>query len=296
MSVNWLGDVIMPIGVLAISLIASIWIAMHTRRQSLRDMTFQHDVRYADELLALLERRSWWDLVTPDAQSVNLFFAELNAARVRFTDRASGGADLYLASYLSSREQKLDRLWRELRARRPYLSQMARGNQAEARELRIADVGPEQKEQINRAFADMQQVVRDWPFVNRRRDILRGIAQEMIDSWAEPPSDRELAIDRLMLTMDRDANWLRRLHARADVTVRALVDDARYGRLGARLEWWRHGIRESRIARESLREPVGARREQRREAIARRKLYEQATAHYRRSGLTVPHELPPGPQ
>ncbi|TFV81785.1 hypothetical protein E4V99_12535 [Microbacterium sp. dk485] len=105
MTINWLGDVVMPLGVLAISLIVSIGIAVASGSAARRAVVFQHDVRYADEFLGTLEMKHWSDFIRPTTQEAYALSARINQARVRFTSRASGGADTHLAGYLSQREQ-----------------------------------------------------------------------------------------------------------------------------------------------------------------------------------------------
>lgn len=286
-TINWLGDVVMPVGVLAISLIVSIGIAVASANAARRAVIFQEDVRYADEFLRAIEMKHWGDLIQASRAEAYELASRMNLARVRFTSRASGSADTHLAGYLSLQERTI---WA---AQREYFEQL------EA--LRAAGLGPlsaplsidddAQREAVNGALSEMARMARDWPFEKRRARLLEEIAESYVRNWAKPPENHRLAVDRLLLNMQPSPFWLVQEVRRFSLWIRDWRDAIRFGRAGRRLRDWRRTRQADAEGRAYVREEDRALKAARGDAIALRKLQEQAAAYYLDRQELIPFEF-----
>jgi len=214
-SVNWLGDVIMPIGVLVISSVFTFWLARVTMKRARTDLAFQRDQRYADEFLLATEHvMAYWIVNEPPAAS-KVIVGNVNTAFNRFC-RFASGADMALGPYLSDRWMVLDTLQQKVEA-----------GGVPADEERIA---------ADEALDQMKEIIRDWAFPEKRRDCWRTVLKWQYSMAESNKNSEGLQIDRWLLHEDPADGWLRRKLDLLSVTVRLLREDAASGELKA--GWW----------------------------------------------------------
>lgn len=293
--VNWLGDVIMPLGVLVISLLASVWIASASAAASRQTVIFQHDLEYAEEFLSVLEPDWGGQVFDASEQNSRSRWSAVNHARVRFTSRASGQADHALSGYLSYLEQII---WA---AQRRFYDRV---RELEATGLSsIVAYGKALDEQRARhpwpardALENMVRTVRDWPFPEARPRILRDVAEQTIANWHVPPTDHELAVARLMLNLRPSRNVLMQRSRALVVWMWGWIDTFRFDGVTTRVSNWKRGREEGRPWRGFKRRERNAAYRARREAIALRRLQETAHRHYGATARVTPFqfvEVPP---
>lgn len=288
---NWLGDVAMPIGVLTISLLASAWIASASVKASRQTVIFQHDLQYAEEFLAVLQPAGGRPPLLNGSERDSLrTWSEINQARVRFTSRVSGSADLALSIHLSRLEQTIWAVQRRFYDRMRAVRDTG-VTEIEAYDTALKEYRSEHSTEALRAFDEMVRAVRDWPFPESRSRILREVAESTVANWHSPPTDVDLAIARQMLN-------LRPSRARVVHRARAFwlevwgwADTIRFGGARERMSAWYRGRQEGRPWRGHERRQREGLRQVRREAIALRQLQETAQRHYASTGRVAPFEL-----
>ncbi|WJL95889.1 hypothetical protein QSU92_01290 [Microbacterium sp. ET2] len=294
-AVNWLGDVVMPVGVLLISLAVSIGIAVASATAARRAVIFQYDIRYSDEFLAVLEVEQAYRMFDPDQGEAYSRASRVNQARVRFSSRASGNADLFLAAYLSKQEQIV---WA---AQRRYFDELRllRSGGMPPVSAALAALDEEDRAETGRALARMQRIARDWPFEDRRRTILERIARSHMLDWHKPPEDPQLAIRRQMLHARPSRIFLVQWAREFTVWVQGWRETVRFGRTRSRVRDWLRGRVETSLSRADMRRQYVAAKAARRETIELRRLQELAGEYYSQMRQEVPFrfvEVPPMPR
>lgn len=278
--VNWLGDVAVPLGVLIISTVFALWLASVNRGQARQDLIFQRDARYSDEFLLATEHVWSWDLV---GEYSGARLARLNQEWVRFTSFASGRADLSLAGYLSSMDQLLSAAQRRARAELDRLQAERTVLPMSLTRAEIQALFPsDERTEIDRALDNMRDMVRDWPYAERRRSCLVKINTWQFTNWENGPSDLKLAIDRQLLVSLPARVLPVRAWRRINVRVRRFADDYRYGRLPDLWKAHRMMRAEHRLMKPKNRAWKRAQKQEKRDAIEQRKRYE-AAERYRNS-------------
>jgi len=299
-NINWLGDVIVPLALFIVSLSFTFILYAASQRQVRREFEFQRDGRYADEFLLATENLRSFRIMGDDPKDAALAVANLNIAWVRFCEFASGKADPRLLGFLSDKQRYIHGA--QLRVAKAFhadqLERQKSGDPAQLlnyRELvRQGYFDPDELFtnaeifEIDLAITAMRDVIRDWPFPEKRRDVLTRIHEWNVGIWTETPTDTKLAIDFLLLRSDPSRYPWVRWSRWTTVAIRRFIDNYRYGRLTSMRE-------NKKIEREEYRKMVPRVKEWRRaeklerqERIELRKLYEAANRAYRRDGIVPP--------
>lgn len=304
--INWLGDVAVPIGILLISTLFTLWLANLSRRQSRRDFDFQRDWGYAEQFLSKTHRMHAANFGNLSPDDTSEYFRTLRQEADRFLQFSSGGAWDALGGYFSTqleivndyrkratlirrRQDALDKATEEAVLKAWKTGKLE--NPAPVSKTLFPEVAPldeDDRVAVESALRLMRDMARDWPYPERRRECFVRLQEWHVDRWGWTPTDTKLAIDRLLLVSYPSESRLVQIYRTANVFVRRLRDDYRYGRLPDRFATWIRVQKSQSGFRRQQRKERRARRVERFHEIELRKLHEARNRHYMRQGMAPP--------
>lgn len=291
MEVNWLGDFVVPITTLVLSTGLTVALARGARRDQQSLSYFEHDMRYADEFAHATENIHAWTLVGLDESDFRQVTGRLNKEWHRVATNMTGTDRTGFGAYLSQHERDLGRAWSQLRE--TVLAHPNPDSMPLALLARSIPQAPRLISQMELHIAAMKDMVRDWPFPERRRECLGRILEWQAASQALPATDTRLAIDRWMLVSAPSAFGPVRAWRRWSVATRQLLDDARYRRLGLRWRVWLQTIAVNRQESKAVREAIRTARLRRRVMVKKRIEWER---RFREGSIQIDLNPPPSVQ
>jgi hypothetical protein len=193
-----IGDVVVPIFILMVSLLFSLYVSRLARRDSLRDFQFQRDLRYSDEYLSATQQITASMIIDVEQLGANYTRSlthVLNSNFNRFIEFASGQADIYLGTALSGNWNLIDAA--QVKSEHPL------GSPA----VYFSD---EEIDTVQYAITDMAFMIKCWPYPERRKEVLsmvydfsrRGHPADLIGT-------KELTVAIWLLEVNRSTsgNW-----------------------------------------------------------------------------------------
>lgn len=284
---DWAGDLVIPFIVLIVSTLFSLWLANFTIRQQRVDIASQRDHEYADEFLKATAGLYPEMFLTSDLHSAKTLSTQLNQAYNRFTSFASGTEATTLAAYLGAQWFVIERMVR--RAEEAVLALPSPERNTGFAKIAIdRAISSTEKSEMGLALSNMRDIIRDWPYPEKRRDCLKIVYGWNIAIWHRPPANVDLALDQILVYSLPSRNRLVQAVRVTRLKILYLHEDWVYGRLRERFELMWISYKENRLVRPMIREEKRARKTAKKDRIELRKLYESADRYYARR-----QELPP---
>lgn len=275
------GPILVPIIVLVISLGYSSYLADRQRRHESAAFAAQRDFQYADTFLAEVRDITGWRIAGTEPGLSRVLMSKFNQSYSRFLELASGGASDRLGGYLSDLNREMWEVQGELIETMNDITDNGRYPFPDPTLMFL----PETVHRFDTAADEIRATVRAWPYPEKRRAlILKTLEAGPMHDGVWAPGERELQIDRWMLTAWPEEGWWMRRWRHLSVWIRSLMLDFRYGRLGYRVFYFFYGLRVHRSEMRAIRPQIREEKRRAREEAELWKLRIWADEFRRRGG------------